>query len=270
MLERIERPQLHAVLVTVLALNALATHIFRSWAKGWQDAALSLLGINAIVWIALLAIVAIACEPGEAEPGKPGDRLVAAWALLAALFPSPPLAGAALFLLAVRLAWTSPPASRSRRIALIALALSGRVLWGKLALGLFGGPIATLESAILPWLTGLRIDGNVLTAIDGETTFVVAASCSSVANLSLVLILGVTAAQVFRLPLGKPLWLAMAGGMLTVVALNTLRLAGFGYYPEYFDYWHSGPGAALFGHGILLTIGLALMVGVAHAQKRAA
>ena len=270
MLASIQRPQLFAVLFIALSLNGLATKIVLAIGRGWFEASLSLLGINAIVWAALAALIAIAAGQGEREPIRRSDWFVAAIALLCALAPVTALSGAMLVIASGWLAWSSRPRNRSWRIALIALALTGRVFWGKLALGLFGGTIATLETRIVPLLTGLQTDGNVMTAFDGSKTFVVAASCSSVANLSLVVILMVTAIQLFRLEMSRRIWIAMGGALLAVILLNAMRLALFGYFPQHFGYWHNGPGVALFGYGLLLVIGLFVVVGTSDARRSAA
>ena len=230
-LASIQRPQLFAVLFIALSLNGLATKIVLAIGRGWFEASLSLLGINAIVWAALAALIAIAAGQGEREPIRRSDWFVAAIALLCALAPVTALSGAMLVIASGWLAWSSRPRNRSWRIALIALALTGRVFWGKLALGLFGGTIATLETRIVPLLTGLQTDGNVMTAFDGSKTFVVAASCSSVANLSLVVILMVTAILALAITRSRRLLVRSVRESITAeeLKLRRQRLDACGY-----------------------------------------
>lgn len=265
---RLQRPQLIAAAVVILTLNAQAAPILAALASGIPQALFSLLGINAIVWLALIAALAIAGEQRAAEPASGTDLVLFACALVAAFIPVKALSGFALVLLSAWWCWQASPGSRSRGIALIGLALTGRVFWGKLLLTVFGGTIASLEARIVPILTGLQVQDNVMLARDGVTTFVVAASCSSVANLSLVLILGVTAMQLFRIERPRPLWLAMAGALGLVVALNTARLALFGFWPQHHVFLHDGFGASLFGYALLIVIGLCIMGGIARATPR--
>jgi exosortase/archaeosortase family protein len=150
-------------------------------------------------------------------------------------------------------------------MGLIALAITGRVLWSKLGLALFGGVITSAEAYVIPTLTGVPTEANVFASNDGYMNFVVIGGCSSLANLSLVAILAVTVTQLFDLKFGREMWLAVALGALATIVVNGLRLSAYAYRPDLYEYIHVGTGAVLFGHATFLAVGFAILWGAQRA-----
>lgn len=223
---------------------------------------MSLLGVNAVIWFALYAIVRIGLDDRSAAPPRRADKYVAAALLLCALFPVMAAAAVALFLAAAYLWRTSAPGTALRKQALIALAASGPLLWGPACIALLGPEISRLEALIIGAGTGLPTDGNVFRSFDGTASFVVAGSCSALANISIALLLLVTLVQLLDIPFTRRLVPVALAAVAAMILANTARLAALGLWPEHFHYLHEGGGRQLASWLSLAVTGAVIGIGL--------
>ncbi|MCB2067638.1 MAG: archaeosortase/exosortase family protein [Erythrobacter sp.] len=242
-----------AVVLVVAALNAASHRIIASLANGWFDAALSLFNLSAIVWFALFAIVRIGLEDDD-RPASRADYTIAGLILLACLLPTriPALAGllaGAGYLLA-----TSAPGSVPRRLATVALALGGPLFLGPVALNLFGSELLPLDAWIGGTLSGHPVVGNVIQTPLGQPDLMIMPGCSAFNNLTIVLLLALTLAQLLQVRFGRRMVTAVGSACLAMILLNGSRLASMAIWPEHFDWLHTGGGAVLFGYAALLVM----------------
>lgn len=262
--QRVDRDSIFAAALVIAIAAALTTRVGAAVAHhGLLTALTELFGISAIVWFAAFAICAITRENRARSPWHRGDAAVLAAILAAALLPLPALGAAAVFGAGAWLLWRSEPASRARRIGLVALALSAHLLWGPLILKLLGSELLAFDAAIAALFAGGGAEGNVF-GQPGSQAFAVGQNCSSLTNLSLAAVLTVTLAQLFELRLDRRLVVAALLAMLATVAVNGARLATIARRPELYDYLHSGAGMMLFGWASLLVT--AAIVGTAVAR----
>jgi exosortase/archaeosortase family protein len=253
-LSRLSRDRLFALNYGLLIANALPTFVSESLlTKGVTGAALNLFDISAIVWLAIIACLALLWNSGNDAAPDHKDWVLTTLIICASLLPSPAISGAMLSLLGLWGLIASPAGSTVLRASAILISLSTFLLWGRVFLALGAGPMLAADAQFLSWISGLSVSGNIVTASDGST-FVIAPGCSSLHNISLAIILWVTAIAWFE----RPVTIRLLGLLtLTVVAsilVNAVRLALIGWNPRSFDYWHIGDGAAMIGWAALIVM----------------
>ena len=250
------------------ALNAQAGQILPALShQSPVDSLIGLGGISAIIWAAMAAAWKVGTDDRHRVAGGM-DRAVLAIVVTLSFLPLSYAAQLGLLLSVAYLFATSRGHEPARRAALILLALTGPLIWGRILLNLFAGPILWLDAHIVGTLIGTTVDGNTFRAADGTHRFVIADLCSSVHNISLAIVLWTTAAMVFEIRIDRryvAVGVAMAGFMF---ALNIARLSTIGLLPAHFDYFHGGTGAALFGWAGLIGAVLLAGWGVARAADR--
>ncbi|WP_157218520.1 hypothetical protein [Flavisphingomonas formosensis] len=266
---RIGRDQLIGCCGVVVAVNGFAGSLVKAVHKQPLDMALlDLGGISAIAWFAICALLLIGAERGEREPVQHGDIAIAAVMLLLALVPFNQAGSAGLLLGGLHLYRTAQRGSRSRRIAVVMLGLTGPLIWGRLLLAFFGPRILGVDAHIAAFFAGLPVRGNVVWFADGRGMLYVALGCSSIHNISLAILLFVTLMQLLglRLTLARLGVGIVAAGAMALV--NVVRLATLARFPAQFDYIHTGPGAQFFGIAGFLITGVVMVVGLGLSARR--
>lgn len=255
----IGRSVLFGYVCLLLAANAIPTFVGEAvQTHGWLTAAFNLFDISAIVWLALAAVLALCWRSNEVAAPRRGDWLVAGIAMMVALFPAPPLSGAALTGAGLWGWITFPRHSPGRRAAAIVLSLSAFFFWGRLFLALGSGPLLSADAWFVAQVSGMSAKGNMVSFADG-TPFLIAPGCSSLHGVSLALILWTTAIAWFDYPVTARLRWTLVIAVASAVLVNSARLTAIAWYPRDFDYWHVGPGASLFGW-----LALAAVMGVVY------
>lgn len=240
------RAQLFFGLFLVASLNAfvgIAIHTIERVGVG--QAAAGLFGISAILWVALAAGLAILGEDKEPEARHRGDMVLAAAVLAAALLPAATASGVALTAASLWAIGTSPAGSLLRRAGIIFLAVTGALLWGRLALAAFSRPLLDLDALFVGQLLGVGNQGNMLWSADGATRLVVAPGCSSMQGMSLALVFWATVNQFFRVPFG---WRAAGyclAALAATVGINVLRIGAMLRWPDHLEALHHGWGFQL-------------------------
>jgi exosortase/archaeosortase family protein len=261
------RTDLFALLLTVAIVNGLAPRISAAMAAGYWTALVSLFGVNAVLWFACYAIVRIALDDRSPAPPHRADKYVAAALLACALFPVMAAASIALFLASLYLLRTTAPGMPLRKMGLIALAATGPLLWGPACIALLGPEISRLEALIIGAGTGLPIQGNVFRSFDGSATFIVAGSCSALANISIALLLLVVLIQLLDIPLSRRLVPVALAAVAATILANTGRLAALGLWPEHYHYLHEGGGSQLIGWASLILTGAVIGIGLSRVAR---
>jgi exosortase/archaeosortase family protein len=240
---RLSRPRLFLWLVVLAAANSFAGIAIRIVPEhGLAYALFELFGISAIVWAALAACLALLAQ-APAEPPRRGDGWVAGLVALIALVPAATASALALTGLALWMIVSAAPGSPLRRAGTIALAMTATLLWGRLLLGLFSGPMLAADTWLVGWVTGAGSAGNLIpVAAAGGARIAVAPGCSSWQGMSLALLLWVTVNQYFRVPFGwrAASWCALA--LATTVAINVARIAAMVRFPGHLEEIHHGYG----------------------------
>lgn len=242
----LSRPALFAISGGVASVNGFAGKIATAFStKPVATALLDLGGVSAIVWFAVYSLFAIAQEDERAEPNRM-DRAICAFVLVLSFAPFNFAAAIGLLLGGAYLAVTSPGQSAPRRMAIVMLALTGPLIWGRFLLALMGPQLLGLDAWLAGLIAGEPVRGNVV-GLHGGGRLYVALGCSSVHNMSLAVLLFVTLTQMLRLHYTRRMMVIGALAALAMAMVNVLRLAALARFPQYFDLLHTGWGGALFG-----------------------
>ena len=261
------RTEMFAALAIALTLNGFANRIAAAWANADNAVAGGLMGLNAVVLFACFAMAKLALDEAEPVRLQRLDWAIALLAIACLLVPLKIASAIGLPCLALAALGLSAPGTALRRIAIIALALSGTVFFGPTIMAFVGSELTRLETALLPMFTGLRTDGNVLFAAADGKTFVLGAGCSAFANIALGIVAVTAFWQVFEVPDTRRMLLWCALAAMAIIAINTLRVALIGLYPDQYHYLHNAGGADLFMWGTELAVILIAATGVMRATQ---
>jgi hypothetical protein len=229
---------------------------------------LELGGIHPIIWFALFAAARIAFEPEAARPVRAIDLSAAILAVLLAFLPVVSAGSLGLFVAGTALGLGAPSGSRGRRVAIVLVALSGTLLWGRLAILLFGPPSLAIDAHFVAWLAGTRASGNLVWFAGSAQPFVIGMPCSSLHGMTLAILLWASLTQLLRLRITPALALVCLASMAGLFLINALRLATIALDPDRFDYWHAGTGGALFGWAGLFAAALIIGGGCHYVARR--
>lgn len=260
------RAELFALIGCVAAVNGFAGKIVSTiYDRPLMTAILVLGGVSAIVWFAIATLFTIS-QDGPTSPATGGaDRAVCGLTLLLSLIPLNFAAAIGLLLCGAYLAATSPDGSADRRIAIVMLALTGPLIWGRFLLALLGPMLLGLDASMAGMLAGVNVQGNVVSLRGTTASLYVALGCSSVHNMSLAVLLFVSLTQMLKLRYTPLLLLTGIGAALAMAAVNVARLATMARFPQYFDLVHTGWGGTAFG-GLSFIAAGAIIVGGIRAQ----
>ena len=264
----LRRGSVFAAAGILAALNAQAGQIISTLTyQSPLEAITGLAGISAVIWMAMVATWMIGTESRRPFRGV-ADSSALATVLLLSFLPLSFAAQAGLLLCGAYLLVSSPPKNAARRAALVLLALTGPLIWGRILLNLFAAPILSFDAHIVGEVIGTRVDGNVFQAPSTGQHFVIGDLCSSVHNISLAIVLWTTAAMLFDVRIDRRYVAIGAAMAVFMFALNIARLATIGLFPGYFVFLHFGAGAALFGWAGLIGAALLAAWGVVDAAQR--
>ena len=239
----LSRPRLFFWLVLVAALNGFSGTALRIVPeRGLAYAIFELFGISAIVWAALAASLAL-LRNAPAEPLRRWDWAVAGPVAVAALVPMATASALALTGLGAWMIATAPRGSPIRRAGTIALAMTATLLWGRILLAMFSGPLLAADTWLVGTVTGAPQAANLIALPQADgARIAVAPGCSSWQGMSLALLFWVTVNQYFRVPFGWRAagWCALA--LAATVAINVLRIAAMVRFPAHIPEIHHGYG----------------------------
>lgn len=250
------------------AINALSHPIISSVSQfGGAIAVLNLFGFSAVIAFAILALERISASEGAFEENHSLDMPIFAMSLVAAFLPVAQLSGITVFGLGLWLQFSSAPSSRSRRIGVVLLALSGPLLWGQLALSLFSEQILSWDARMVGALAHSPVDGNIVRFIGRDKAFYIAPPCSSLSHLTLATLLWASITQLLGRRVDRNSLLLCIAATLSVVVVNVLRLTAIAAYPNDFFVLHDGWLAQLFGWVALAMAGGIVAIGTARATR---
>jgi hypothetical protein len=257
-----DRTQWLVVAAVIAAINGLATGIINTIAdRGAPMALLALGSVNPVVWFTLFAALAIAFEPEPDVPVRRTDMAVTGLVLASAFVPIVAAGSIGVALAAGYLWIVSPAGSRGRRGAIVLLALTTMLIWGRFVLMAAGDPLLALDSHFVAWLAGTTAHGNLVMFADGSKPILIGYACSSMHNMTYAIMLWAAVTQLLKIPVGPRSLAICAAAMIGNVLVNGARLAVIAHHRSAFDYWHSGAGGSLFGWGGVIVIALIIGVG---------
>jgi exosortase/archaeosortase family protein len=256
----ISRNELFAGLAVLCLANGISGRVTVAVIQdGIVTALLATFNISVIVWGACAIGISFLLR-GPVQPIRAWDRMAAGWVLAAILVPIGPLSWLALVGLGLYILRGSPRSSSLHRGACILLAMTVPMFWGRLVFAMLSDVILQGDAILVGWLVGTPRLGNTIQFPDGSGYLWIAPGCSSLANISLVILCWVTFTKV----LDRPSSLQDVGwclaGCAAVVVINVVRISLIGFYPERYDLIHGPIGLTVASWAIFaVTVGICLL-----------
>ncbi|MFM6932616.1 MAG: hypothetical protein ACKOUT_10285 [Novosphingobium sp.] len=248
------RAELYAAALFIAALNALALRMQTALDdRGWGNALADLFGVSAIVWFALYALISLGLKAEAIQVPARKDWFICGTLIASCLLPSSAPALAGFLIVATWLLITSRM-GEERSLAIVALALTGPLLWGPLILRLMGTELLIFDANIAALLSGNTALGNLVVVPGDKPDLLIMPGCSAFKNLAPVFVLAATLSQLLGTALDRKLAVACVLGVVAVVLINSVRLAMIAWYPAHYEYLHVGGGATLFSYATMLVV----------------
>ena len=157
---------------------------------------------------------------------------------------------------------------------IVCIALAINSFWGPLLFQSFTGEIIAVDTALLKWTYHwLRPDivANGTTFMTGNTFgIIVIGACSVFTSASLAFLASTSISQYLKPGLRWRDGLVLAGVLLTMIAINTFRLALMGWGRPYYEFWHNGSGTPIFSALQTLVIAIIAYKGACWSIKASA
>jgi hypothetical protein len=250
---RISQSEYFAALFVIGCANGVALRVIQSVSdSGWINAVAMTFGVSVIVWIgAALGIGLVLKDYGDRLSRI--DLLVGAIFIVSTILPVGGASWLAVTALCLYLLVFSPVSSSRSRGAMILLSLTVPMLWGPLLFRCFSETILGIDAYLAGQMLGTTQAGNIVSFADGSGNLVILPPCSSMANLSLVVVCWVTMSQAVghRWTPKDLVWCLLAG--VAVVMTNITRLSLMGLNEQSYLALH-GPTGALVVNVILVCL----------------
>ena len=140
-----------------------------------------------------------------------------------------------------------------RGAGVVLAALTVQQYWGHIVFDIFALPLLQAETAVVGTLVqafraGTEWQGNVITGPSGFGIIVYSA-CSSFHNLSLAMLCWLTVSRLRNQSWRRRDLLTGCVIGAAMIACNVARLCLMAWSPDFYEYWHDGPGAQIFAVG---------------------
>lgn len=251
----LSRRRLFVFTIGILVANAVATKVIHAVALlGPAQAGLSGLGLSWAFWLSFALCVRLALIEEDRAAG-PWDLWVCGASLVAALVPVSPVSGVACTALAGFILLDRTQGVYQKAAAMVLLAISVQLLWSRLAMLFFVGPVADLDAHVVGLIIQRPVHGNMVEFADGSHRLSILEACTSVQNASVALMLFVAIVRTFRpKPKVSELYF-LAGLFISVVVVNIIRLTLMAQSIEMFHLVHGDIGWPVI-NAIITVIGL--------------
>jgi exosortase/archaeosortase family protein len=144
-----------------------------------------------------------------------------------------------------------------RRAAIIFLAVTGTLVWGRLLLAVFGRPLLDLDALFVSTLLGVARVGNLIWSEEAGMRVIIAPGCSSLQGISLAVVFWATVNQYFAVRFDRRAAGYGLAALAATVLVNVVRMGGMLTYPEHFVLIHTGwVSSLLMWATLLLVVGI--------------
>jgi exosortase/archaeosortase family protein len=249
------RRRLFALTIGILVANAVATKIINALVLlGPANALASGLGLSWAFWLSFALCVRLAAIE-EDRAAEPLDLWVCGACLAAAAVPISPVSSLACTALALFLLFDRTKGVLLKASAMVLLAISVQLLWSRLLMLFFVGPVADLDAHLVGLIIHRPVHGNMVEFADGSHRLSILEACTSVQNASVALMLFVAIVRTFRpKPRASELYFLL-GLFVSVVVVNLIRLTLMAQNIEMFHLVHGDIGWPVI-NAIITVIGL--------------
>lgn len=239
------RSELFLLSVLLAVPNAVWNRILTGVeTQGLVGSAFATFEISAIVWLSLGLAVSILWR---AKLGCADwlDRAMFLMVLLATVLPIGPGTWVALAASSIVYLTRKDLAPEEKAAAAIILAVTAPMFWSRRLLDVFGPTVLSADAYLVSLVTGTNSVANVVPLPNAEGFLMIATPCSSLANVSVALLLWTTWTQYFRMRFNRFFWFWCIIVCSTVVAINVARISLIGYFPEHYELLHGSVGSGV-------------------------
>ncbi len=240
--------------------NGISTQISRAIADdGIGSALLDTFEISVLVWAACVMATSLLVRQPQ-EPVTRNDLILGVAVTAAALLPAAKLSWLALTGLGLYGLHCFEAGTRMRRAAFVILAITIPMFWSRLLFAALSDLILRADAILVSWIVGTERVGNTVGFADHSGYLFIAPACSSLANVSLVVLGWALFSQALALrPHLNDVWWCLAA-CFAVIGINVTRIALMGLHPEHFELLHGAVGASVASFLMLAAIvGINLM-----------
>lgn len=234
--------QIFPFTIAVLIVNAVATKVIDAIAGlGLVDALTGGLGLSWAFWLSAVLCIRLALLEAD-RAAQPKDLWLCGACLVAAVVPVSPISALACTALASAILFDRRQGVFLKASAMVLLAISVQLLWSRLLMLFFIGPVAALDAKLVSLIIHTRVHGNTVVFADGTHGMSILEACTSVQNASIALMLFVAIVRTFRpAPVVSEIYFAL-GLFLSVIVINLVRLTLMAQNIEMFRLIHGDVG----------------------------
>jgi exosortase/archaeosortase family protein len=117
-----------------------------------------------------------------------------------------------------------------------------------MALAAIEAKLLPIETALaylpLSYLDSFTLHGNTISHPDGHSV-IVEGGCSAFSNLVIAALLWLSFMKIRNLQFRSRHFGVLAAGLLAIVIVNAVRIDLCAWSPDYFQFWHEGPGVGI-------------------------
>ncbi len=214
-----------AATAALLVVNAVATRAGAAVQQyGLGTALVSGLGFSWALWLSFAICLRLALKAPDRAIRR-HDLWIVAGCIASALIPASPVSAVAATGLAIVTILNRDESVERKAAAMVLLAIAVQLLWSRLIMLVFVHPIANADAFLVGLITHTPTHGNAVQLVTGARSLSILEGCTSVQNASVALVLFVSIVRVFRpAPIRSEL-LYLAGAFLSVIVINTVRIA---------------------------------------------
>jgi len=247
---KIRRREIFIWVAVILLLNQLFYGIKEDWSASLENLFYDLGAIGAFQFMAWYVIFDLLRASDPVPAARWRDLLVAAALCLLVFLPMSRAIWVAAVGIAIYLFIFNGGDLKLRAAATVLAGLSVQEYWGHIFFNLVAFPLLSAETAAVGTILaairpGTGWQDNMITGPNGFG-IVVYSACSSFHNVSLAVLCWLTVSR-WR---DQDEWrrdLVMLGVVAgTMILINLLRLCLMAWDVDFYDYWHTGPGADIF------------------------
>ena len=248
------RAAVFCALVGICFANGISEHAGTEIERnGLVLATFNTFGLSAVVWAAAIIGVALLWR------SKPGalsalDIATSLFAAACCLVPAPFVSWLGIAAIGANLRLSPRSDSLARRAGTIFLALTIPVLWARILFASASTTILGIDATLIGWVAGTPSHGNTIDLADGSGVIFLEPGCSSITNLSLVILCGVlfVKGQDHRWSRAAVVSVFAAGA--ATVLINVVRISLIGVMPQYYASIHGPVGSTLASWATIATM----------------
>lgn len=266
----LNRPEAVYLAFACLAANAIVPSATGSVEQfGWAGAVMAAFNVSVIVWAGIWMGLEF-CAEGRAEPPSTLDRWVVGMAIIVCFLPIGGATWLVLTAFAGYIILKSTDDDRMRRSGWIFLAMTVPMFWGRRLFNLFSDHILTIDAYFVSLATQTERIGNTVQMPGGAGVLLIGAPCSSMANMSLAVLCWTLFTQNYRVRWSMRNLYWCVGACFAVMAINVIRIAIIGFFPQYYELLHDGSGVVVFSWLSAIASVIVCYIGVKHGNLQKA